>query len=90
MKSKKIKNKNMKTRYFILGAAVCGTMGLGLTSCNNDEYLDVTHYSLLSSDALYENDANAMDVGAWIVIMGEEILRRNEVGQHRLMEITWH
>ena len=31
-----------------------------------------------------------MDVGAWIVIMGEEILRRNEVGQHRLMEITWH
>ena len=50
----------MKTRYFILGAALCGTMGLGLTSCNNDKFLDVTHYSLLSSDALYENDANAI------------------------------
>ena len=50
----------MKTRYFILGAALCSTMGLALTSCNNDKYLDVTHYSLLSSDALYENDANAI------------------------------
>lgn len=50
----------MKTRYFILGAALCGTMGLGLTSCNNDKFLEVTHYSLLSSDALYENDANAI------------------------------
>ena len=50
----------MKTRYFILGAALCGTMGLGLTSCNNDKFLDVTHYDLLSSDALYENDANAI------------------------------
>ena len=60
MKSKKIKNKNMKTRYFILGAALCGTMGLGLTSCDNEKFLDVTHYSLLSSDALYENDANAI------------------------------
>ena len=60
MKSKKIKNKNMKTRYFILGAALCSMMGLALTSCNNDKYLDVTHYSLLSSDALYENDANAI------------------------------
>ena len=50
----------MKTRYFILGAALCGTMGLGLTSCNNDEFLDVTHYSLLSGDAMFENDANAI------------------------------
>ena len=50
----------MKTRYFILGAALCGTMGLGLTSCNNDKFLDVTHYSLLSGDAMFENDANAI------------------------------
>ena len=50
----------MKTRYFILGAALCGAMGLGLTSCNNDEFLDVTHYSLLSGDAMFENDANAI------------------------------
>lgn len=50
----------MKTRYFILGAALCSAMGLGLTSCNNDEFLDVTHYSLLSGDAMFENDANAI------------------------------
>ena len=50
----------MKAKYFILGAALCGTMGLGLTSCNNDEFLDVTHYDLLASEALYENDANAI------------------------------
>ena len=43
-------------------------------------------------DSFYQELENLriMDVGAWIVIMGEEILRRNEVGQHRLMKITWH
>ena len=50
----------MKTKYFILGAALCGTMGLGLTSCDNEEFLDVTHYSMLSGDALFEKDANAI------------------------------
>lgn len=50
----------MKTRHFIFGAALCSVMGLGLTSCNNDEFLDVTHYSILSGDAMYENDANAI------------------------------
>ena len=50
----------MKAKYFILGAALCGTMGVGLTSCNNDEFLDVTHYSMLSGDAMFENDAHAI------------------------------
>ena len=50
----------MKTRYFILGAALCGTMGIGLTSCNNDKFLDVTHYSMLPGDAMFENDENAI------------------------------
>lgn len=50
----------MKTRYFILGAALCGTMGLGLTSCDNDKFLDVTHYKLLSDNAMFESDANAI------------------------------
>ncbi|WP_033147617.1 RagB/SusD family nutrient uptake outer membrane protein [Prevotella sp. P6B1] len=50
----------MKTKYYILGAALCSTMGLGLTSCNNDEFLNVTHYSLLEGDAMFENDENAI------------------------------
>ena len=50
----------MKTRYFILGTVLCSAMGLGLTSCNNDELLTVTQYSMLPAEALYENDANAI------------------------------
>ncbi|MBO4753194.1 MAG: RagB/SusD family nutrient uptake outer membrane protein [Bacteroidales bacterium] len=47
----------MKTRYFIIGSALC--MGFGLTSCDNDEFLDVDHYDIIASDAMYETDANA-------------------------------
>ena len=50
----------MKTRYFIFGAALCSTMGLGLTSCDNDKFLDVTHYSILDGDAMFVSDANAI------------------------------
>ena len=35
-------------------------MGLGLTSCDNDEFLDVTHYSLLEGNAMFEDDAHAI------------------------------
>ena len=49
----------MKNRYFLFGAAVCGMMGLGLTSCNNDEFLNVDQYNIIASDAMYESDANA-------------------------------
>ncbi len=48
----------MKTRYFILGAALSMT-GLGFTSCDNDEFLDVDLYDVIASDAMFENDANA-------------------------------
>ena len=34
-------------------------MGLGLTSCDNDAFLDVTQPNLLASDAMFENDNNA-------------------------------
>ena len=49
----------MKTRYILLSAALCSVTGLGLTSCNNDDFLEVDQYEIVSSDAMYENDANA-------------------------------
>ena len=49
----------MKNRYFLFGAAVCGMMGLGLTSCNNDEFLNVDQYDIIATEAMYESDANA-------------------------------
>ena len=55
-----VKKTDMKTKYFIFGAALCGAMGLGLTSCDNDKFLDVTHYSMLEGDAMFESDANAI------------------------------
>jgi len=33
--------------------------GLGFTSCDNDEFLDVDLYDVIASDAMFENDANA-------------------------------
>lgn len=52
-------NINMKTRYFILGAALCSVTGLGLTSCNNEDFLNVDQYDIIDKSAMYENDANA-------------------------------
>ena len=49
----------MKTRYFIYGAALCSVMGLGLTSCDNEDFLEVDQYDIISSKAMYENDASA-------------------------------
>ena len=43
----------------MIGAALCSTMGLGLTSCNNEDFLDVNQYEVVASDASFENDANA-------------------------------
>ena len=34
-------------------------MGLGLTSCDNDAFLDVTQPNMLASSAMFENDDNA-------------------------------
>ena len=49
----------MKTRYILLSAALCSTMGLGLTSCNNEKFLEVDQYDIIASNAMYESDANA-------------------------------
>ncbi len=49
----------MKTRYIIYGAALCSVMGLGLTSCDNEDFLEVDQYDIISSKAMYENDASA-------------------------------
>ena len=50
----------MKTKYFIFGTALCGLMGLGLTSCNNDEFLDVEHGNILPADAIFDTDEAAI------------------------------
>ena len=35
-------------------------MGLGLTSCNNDEFLDVTHYKMIEGDEMFTSDDHAI------------------------------
>ncbi len=49
----------MKTRYYLLGIALCSVTGLGLTSCDNDEFLDVIAYDVVDEAASYESRANA-------------------------------
>ena len=49
----------MKTRFFIYGAALCSVMGLGLTSCDNEEFLDVIAYDVVDEAASYESKDNA-------------------------------
>lgn len=48
----------MKAKY-IFGTLVCSAMALGFTSCDNDEFLNVTEYGVIETTAMYENDANA-------------------------------
>ena len=50
----------MKTKYFIFGTALCGLMGLGLTSCDNDKFLDVEHGNILPADAIFDTDEAAI------------------------------
>ena len=54
-----IKNTNMKTKYYIFGAALFSMMGFGLTSCDNEEFLDVDQYDNIAIAAMFESDANA-------------------------------
>ena len=49
----------MKTRYYILGTALCGLVGLGLTSCDNDKYLDVPQYDILDINSQFAGDEYA-------------------------------
>lgn len=48
----------MKAKY-IFGTLVCSAIALGFTSCDNDEFLNVTQYDVIESTAMYESDANA-------------------------------
>ena len=48
----------MKNIIKLFGAAVVGC--LAFTSCDNDKFLDVTHYSLLAEDAMFEKDESAI------------------------------
>ena len=43
-------------KYF--GVAVLGCVAF--SSCNNEQYLDVTHYTMLEGNAMFESDANAI------------------------------
>ncbi len=49
----------MNTRYFLFGTAVCSLMTMGLSSCNNEEFLNVDQYDIIDKSAMYENDKNA-------------------------------
>ena len=48
----------MKTKY-LFGALLCGSMAVGLSSCDNEEFLNVDQYNVISPNALYEKDDNA-------------------------------
>ena len=48
--------KSNKIFGLIAGAAIT----LGFSSCNNEEFLDVTHYTMLEGDAMFISDANAI------------------------------
>ena len=49
----------MKTKYFIFGGTLCCMMGLGLSSCDNEEFLDVTPYNIIEQEQLFDTDAHA-------------------------------
>ena len=49
----------MKTRYILLSAALCSVTGLGLTSCNNEDFLNVTPYNIIEQEQLFDTDAHA-------------------------------
>ena len=49
----------MKTRYFIFSAALVGLGCIALSSCDNEEFLDVPKYDILDISSQYEGDDNA-------------------------------
>ncbi len=49
----------MKTKYFIYGFSLCSLLSLNLTSCDNEEFLDVIAYDVVDEAASYESKANA-------------------------------
>ena len=49
----------MKNKYLYTGVALFGAVTLGLTSCNNDEFLNVNQYNVIEQNAMFETEANA-------------------------------
>ena len=44
----------MKNKYLYTGVALFGAVTLGLTSCNNDEFLNVNQYNVIEQNAMFE------------------------------------
>ena len=49
----------MKSKL-IYGLLAGAALTLGFSSCDNEEFLDVTHYSILAGDQMFANDDNAI------------------------------
>ena len=49
----------MKTRYYIFGSIFCGMTALGLSSCNNEDFLNVDPYNIIEQDKMFDTDAHA-------------------------------
>ncbi|MFQ7113443.1 RagB/SusD family nutrient uptake outer membrane protein [Hallella bergensis] len=48
----------MKNKYIHITAVVCGVL-IGMTSCNDNKFLEVDQYNIIGKDAMFANDANA-------------------------------
>ncbi len=48
----------MRTKHNILITFICA-FALGFVSCNNEDFLDVDHYNILSGDYMFESEENA-------------------------------
>lgn len=49
----------MKSKL-IYGLLAGAALTMGLSSCDNEEFLDVTHYTMLEGDQMFASDANAI------------------------------
>lgn len=49
----------MKNKIKILYAVVSVLTFIGISSCNNDEFLTVDHYSILPADQMFKSDEDA-------------------------------
>ena len=68
----------MKTRYILFSTALCSAMGLGLTSCNNDKFVEVNQYEIIAMDAMHENDASLIPVFS-VVMTSWQVLRQQRM-----------
>lgn len=49
----------MKNIYRILCTLIGGLFLFGISSCNNEDFLNVDHYSILAADQMFKNDEQA-------------------------------